>query len=362
MVPGKPLARLRAVLTPRLLAVYAVAVAAGFALSHLHVPLAFMIGPMIVSLLASLTIGGLRVPMATRKGGQIVVAGSVALYFTPQTLTELVRLAPAMVGLALFTVAAAFTVAAVLRRLSGVDFVTAVLASVPLGPVESATLARGAGLRPGFIVFSQTLRLLGLILVVPPALILIDGQVGDPADALRNQPWTVAGALTLVGLAAIGAVLFQSVRLSNPYFLGPLAMGFAAATLGLPITAVPYPVLTGAQVLLGVWVGAIFDRAFFAQAGRLIPAAAVSNAAMIAICTGMGIVAAALTGERWTVMVLSAAPGSVTEMALAAKILGEGIAVVTAFHIARIFIVVPCAPLIVRIARRLDRGGRPPPA
>ncbi|WP_274425226.1 AbrB family transcriptional regulator [Chelativorans sp. YIM 93263] len=38
-------------------------------------------------------------------------------------------------------------------------------------------------------------------------------------------------------------------------------------------------------------------------------------------------------------------PGSVTEMALTAKILEQGVAIVKAFHVVRIFIIIPSAPL-----------------
>jgi uncharacterized membrane protein AbrB (regulator of aidB expression) len=52
-------------------------------------------------------------------------------------------------------------------------------------------------------------------------------------------------------------------------------------------------------------------------------------------------------------MVLSTAPGSVTEMALTAKILQEGLAIVTAFHVIRIFIILPFASSIIAITARL---------
>jgi uncharacterized membrane protein AbrB (regulator of aidB expression) len=75
----------------------------------------------------------------------------------------------------------------------------------------------------------------------------------------------------------------------------------------------------------------------------------------------MGIGMTWFTGERWTVMILSTAPGSVTEMALTAKILQEGIAVVTAFHLVRIFIILPLSPLIISLTARMAKtwGLRP---
>ena len=57
----------------------------------------------------------------------------------------------------------------------------------------------------------------------------------------------------------------------------------------------------------------------------------------------------------WQTMVLATAPGSVTEMALTAKILDEGVAVVTAYHVVRIFVIIPLAPLIFAVTARIAK-------
>jgi len=75
----------------------------------------------------------------------------------------------------------------------------------------------------------------------------------------------------------------------------------------------------------------------------------------------MGLLLSWLTGQSWQVMILSTAPGSVTEMALTAKILQEGLAIVTAFHVIRIFIILPFASSIIAVTARLaDRWGLHP--
>jgi uncharacterized membrane protein AbrB (regulator of aidB expression) len=64
------------------------------------------------------------------------------------------------------------------------------------------------------------------------------------------------------------------------------------------------------------------------------------------------------TGESWVVMILATAPGSITEMALTAKVLQQGVAVVTAFHVLRVMIIMPLAPAIFRVATSLARRYR----
>jgi uncharacterized membrane protein AbrB (regulator of aidB expression) len=62
------------------------------------------------------------------------------------------------------------------------------------------------------------------------------------------------------------------------------------------------------------------------------------------------------TGLDWEVLVLGAAPGGVTEMALTAAFLHQNVPLVTAFHLTRIFLIVPNIPWVVRRLHRLERS------
>ncbi|WP_333827474.1 AbrB family transcriptional regulator [Pararhodobacter sp.] len=328
--------------------VYAGAIGCGWIGSLINLPLPWMIGALVFATGLSLSGVVVRVPQITRPVGQIVIAGSVGLAFTAAALESVVQMFIPMVLAALATLIAGFFVAWVLTRLAGVDAVTASLASIPMGPVESANLARHYGVSPGPVIFTQTLRIMALILLIPPVVLYFNGGLGGADNALRSLHWTAPGATLLIALAVAGAYLMKLVRLSNPFFLGPLAASAVASAVGLPVTSVPYWMLAGAQVLLGVWLGAAMDRTLFQRAGGFVAAAVASTLLMIALCVAMALAMAAATGFSWSTMVLAFAPGSVTEMALTAKLLHADIALVTAFHLVRIFIILPTAPLFTR--------------
>jgi len=334
-------------------ATYSGALLFGWIAYRLNVPLAWMIGALVFAAAARLSEVPLAIPRRTRPIGQVLIAASVGLAFTPEAVSAMGSLLVPMLAAAVLTIAIAFLVAAVLMRMTQVDIITATLASVPMGPVESANLANKHGVLPGPVVFSQTLRIVLLVLLIPPALVFLDGSVADPHEALRTVHWTASGALLLVAAAVAGAYLVKLVGISNPFFIGALAGSAASSALTLPITALPYPVLVLAQVFLGVWLGAVLDRELLRRAGGFLLAAFISALLMIGLCTLMGLGLAWALGAPWQVMVLSTAPGSVTEMALTAKILQEGLAVVTAFHLLRIFIILPFAPWIVGLSARI---------
>jgi uncharacterized protein len=337
------------------LTVYAGAFAFGLVANWLRVPLPWMIGAMVFATSLRLADRPVQIPGRTRPIGQILVASSVGLSFTPEAVAAMASLIGPMVVVALLTVVIGFVVAAVLMRMAHVDVVTASLASIPMGPVESATLASRHGVAPGPVVFAQTLRIMLLVILIPPIMVALDGSVRDPGAVLRAMPWTVPGALLLCAAGLAGSLLARMVRLANPFFVGSIGGAALAAAFSMPITAYPYPVLVVAQIFLGVWLGAVFDRELLRRAGGFIPAAVVSSLLMVLLCAGMGLGLALVTGQPWQVMILSTAPGSVTEMALTAKILQQGIAVVTAFHLVRIFIILPFAPLIIGVTARLSR-------
>lgn len=339
--------------------IYSGAIAAGYLASMARVPLPWMIGPLLFSSALGLAGYTVRVPQVTRPIGQTIVSGVVGLSFTPAALVVVSEQIVAMIVVAILIIVAGFAVAALLMRLSRVDVISASLASIPVGPVEIAHLAIRYGVDPGPVVFAQTVRIMLVVLVIPPVIIALDGSVADPTLTLGSGTMIdPAGAVLLLALSTAGGIAFKLIRVSSPFFLGPLAFSAAASAMMLPVAAPPFIFLAAAQILLGVWLGAVIDRKLIKNARGFIPAAMLSTAIMVSLCCAIALGMSAITGIRWTTAVLATAPGSITEMALTAKILQDGVAMVTAFHIVRIFIIIPSAPLIFAITARVA-GAKP---
>lgn len=331
------------------------AVACGFVAWKISFPLPWMVGALVFAGSVRLLNFRIRVPAQTRKLGQVLVASSVGLAFTPEALRVTGTLAVPMVVTALLTILLSFLVARALVRRTGADPSTAILSILPIGPVESAVLARRYQVAPGPVIFSQTIRIVTIVILIPPVIVFLDGRVEDPVAILSAADWSFGGAALLFVLGLAGGQVMAWIRAPNPYFLGALLGASLAALFSLPVSAYPYVVIAGAQIFLGIWLGAAIDRDLFRNASTLLPGLFLSSITMILLCIVLGLGLALTTGQPWQVMILSAAPGSVTEMALTAKILQEGLAVVTAFHILRIFIIIPFSGLIVAQSVRFLR-------
>ena len=342
----------------RLGALYVCTIGAGWAFSRINVPLPWMIGPLMLSAVAY--IGGVmtvRVPVKTRPFGQMTIAAQVGLAFTPAALAALLSLAPLLVGAAVMTAGFASLVALLTARMAPMGLAQAFLATFPTSPVEAAVMAERLDCDPAPIVLAQTMRIAAVVILVPLAVYAVDGWP-DRGGLIRGGAFDPVGNGFLAALAIAGAVLFKVLRISNPYFLGPLTFSAAATAMGFHPTAFPPLMLSAAQVVLGTWLGSTFRRELLLNGGRLIAASAFSTLLLLAIVSAFAVGLATLAGLDWEVLVLGLAPGGVTEMALTAKFLGVDLALVTAFQLTRIFIFMPNIPWIVRVVARIEARRR----
>lgn len=332
----------------RLALVLALAAAGGWLAARLGVPLPWMIGPLLAT--AALRLAdpfAFTVPVQVRPFGQVTIAAQVGLAFTPAAVTAVLELAPLLVAMSLMTAGSAFVAATLLGRMSGMGFAPALLATMPTSPVEAAVLAEKFGVPPAPIILAQTMRIAGIVVIVPIGIYLIDGwpdRSGLLGAAAAFDP--VALAL-LYGVAIAGALCFRGLGLSNPYFLGPLAFVSVLSGLGGELAPCPPVLLALAQLVLGTWLGSNFHRELFGRAGRLAWAVAVSGLLFLSLATLCALAIAVIASLPWEEMVLGAAPGGVTEMALTAKYMGLNVALITAFQITRIFVIMPNIPWIV---------------
>lgn len=328
---------------------YLSATGVGWMFARMGIPLPWMIGPLVLS--AALSISGLlkvTVPVKTRPFGQMTIAAQVGLAFTPAALAALLSLAPVMIGTALASAACAGMIAILVARTAGLRLSQAFLSTFPTSPVEAAIMAERHGCDPAPVILAQTTRIAAVVILVPIAVFALDGWP-DRSDMMAGGGLDPVGNGFLALLAITGALLFKRLRLSNPYFLGPLTFSAAASAIGLHPTAFPVEILSLAQIVLGTWLGSTFRHDLFANQKRQLIAIMTSTLMLLAVISGIAVAIAALAGQPWEVLVLGAAPGGVTEMALTAKFLGIDLALVTAFQLTRIFLFMPNIPWIIRM-------------
>lgn len=337
----------------KLAALFVMTTFTGWVFEHLGAPLPWMIGPLIVTAAIFIVFDpSFGVPNRLRPLGQIVVATQVGLAFSPQALEVLLGYAPVIVGTAVTTWICIGVVSMVMVKFTGQKLAQTFLSNVPTSPVEAAAMAKAAGLEPAPIIFSQTLRLATVVVVLPFSLFAIQGWPEMQRTMVSFSSIDPLNVLFLIAVGIAGSQTARVLHVPNPNFLGPMA---AAAILSVAaIGPAPYPpfLLALGQVVLGTWLGATFRRSFLTSALRMTLISLSSAMLLLLLCSLSGVAIAHLSGLSWQTVVLGAAPGGVVEMALTAKFLQQNVVLISTFHIVRIFIFMPNIPWIVRLIAR----------
>ncbi|HEV2978187.1 MAG TPA: AbrB family transcriptional regulator [Casimicrobiaceae bacterium] len=335
----------------------AISFAAAVIFVALHAPLPWMIGPLMA--IAACRFLGIECGAAPggRQAGQWVIGTTLGLYFTPQVAEWVTRIWWLLLLGALFALALGYLSGFVLARIGRVDRTTAVFASVPGGAAEMSVLGERFGARVDEVAAAQSLRMMLVVLVIPWifAVLKLHGTDAFRPGATEVQP---LGLILLLAATLVGGSVLQRARVANAFVLGALAVAIPLTVAEVNLSAVPRWLTNGAQLLLGCALGARFERSFLRRAPRFVTAVVLSVAGAMVLSAVFGWALAALTGLHPGTLVLATAPGGIAEMSITAKVLELGVPVVTAFHVARVVLLLTCtAPLFSWLRHRRHRAG-----
>ena len=322
---------------PARIIIGAIVALAGGGLAHLTgIPLGWLVGSLLLS--ALFTVYGLDLAMTdtVRKFGQVVAGFCVGLFFTPEVGERIVDLGWLMVLTGLLSLLASAGLAMVFYRVADCDRKSAFFAMMPGGLAEMAGFAHQFGADTTLISVSQTLRVITIVLTLPPLLLLLDGAPRGPVtEHLIMGPWLVAAGL---GLSAVSAIALQRLRIFNPWLLGGIFVGIAFGILPDQHVYAPQVLRSLAQIAIGAALGARFRWGVLKAAGiRFVPASLAFTLMLMGFNAAMAF--AAWRFIDISTALLATAPGGIAEMSLTAEAMRLAPPLVTAWQLVRILIV-----------------------
>jgi membrane AbrB-like protein len=319
----------------------------GLAAKALGLPLPFMLGALLVSAGVAIALprhlpGGYGFPPGLRLVFISVIGLVIGAQVSPELFARLGDLLLSLAALTVFVgVALAYNVW-VFSRIGGYDRVTAFYCSTPGGLFESLQMGEEAGADVVRLTLQQFLRIIVVVTTLPIALSLYLGEpvgsAGGMTMARAQVPWSALPVLIASGVA--GYWLGRLLRLPARQLTGPMLVAALLTLSGLVQIDMPQWLIDAAQVVVGTALGLRFtgvSRALVLRGGGL---AVLSVFGMLALAAGFAALLAPATGEPFDVLLISFAPGGVTEMALVALSLQANPAFVTLHHIYRILITV----------------------
>ncbi len=325
----------------KLIAVIALATAAGAAGEVIGVPLPWIIGPMLVSTIAGLSGFGIGESRFIRRGAQVVVGTTVGHTLSATILMGLLDLLPLMIGLALLSIVLAVLCSELLARMSRLDRRTALLANLPGGVAEMAFLGDGRAGSSTAIALIQAMRVSSIVLIVPPVLTLLTTANAPTLGYELGHGRFDAALVAILIVGWLGGAALTRLGIQNAFVVAALAVSLIDTMLGFPGATVPTVLFIIAQISIGLALGARFRREDVMRLPRLLGAglaiSLVTSGAIIA--AGLALVLGFGVAVDISTMALAAAPGGIAEMVITAAALGLGVPEVVMFQTVRIIVV-----------------------
>lgn len=325
--------------------------AGGYAASLVGMPLAWMLGPMILNTIVALAGFRLTVPSELRLLMVPVIGVMLGSGIHPHVITAAIQWWPGVLLLPPFLFCAGAAAYFTLRRLGNYDPTSAYFAALPGGLNESLILGEAAGGDVRRIALAHATRILVVVFAIAMFFFVAFGVRGSGG---ASSGWVALDAPTVFEYAVmiVAGVLgtWGALRLGLPAapVLGPMILSGLAHGTNVIEIGPPGLIVLAAQMLIGTTIGCRFSGAKLGDVGRDLVVATLAALAMLAVTVAFAGALMALAGVNIAAAFLAYSPGGLAEMSLIALSMGQDIAYVSVMHIVRIAVVVAGASLLFK--------------
>lgn len=325
----------------------AIATGGAFLFQRLGIPLAYILGAMAGSAIYANVVAPLRNGRYIRRGGQLVIGAAVGGLLTTEVVGGLVNSLPLMIAIAVAANIVGALLAFPVAFIAGIDRLTALLACLPAGMAEMATLAHDLDANEQAVAIIHTLRVIFVVTLLP-ILIGVKGSGGGLApSATSGADLALLGAV--MAASALLAVVADRFGLLNPWVVAPMLLGIVVVSAGGRVPVMPPVLVVAAQIVIGASLGARFRVVQLRSFPRASMAGTFAALVLIgATSVGLARLGAAVTDFDYPTLALSAAPGGLGEMIASAKALGLAAATVAGFQFVRSALTNLLVPLLIR--------------
>ena len=322
------------------------------ALHQLHLPAAFLLGPMAAAVMMATGGRALGIPAPAFSIAQGIVGVMIGSTLPGSIFHEILSRWPVFLLGTTSTLVAAYFLGWMLARSRVLPGTTGIWGSAP-GAATAMTLmseSYGADLR--LVAFMQYLRVACCAIIAA----VIARLLGIPASAhaahlTQDTPWQGA----LIGLSVVLAGSFLGWRLRIP--AGGLLLSMAGAmaiklTAIAPIALSPVILVLG-YALIGWTIGMRFTRDVLVHAGRAFPRVLLSILALIAICGASAGALVLFAGVDPLTAYLATSPGGADSVSIIAAETRVDVPFVIAMQVARFVCVLAFGPALAGAVSRL---------
>lgn len=358
--------------TTRVFITLITAITGGIAFKLLHLPIPWLLGPMIAVLIGSKVFKGYyEWPGQARNAGMIIVGYTIGLSMTSAALQEISRQLPIILLMTLLLLLMCTGIAFVVSRLSGSDYKTVLMGSIPGGMTQMIVLAEETeGIDITVVTVLQVIRLMMIIICIP--LLIFNPFFGQQHHAAADTSM-VSGFLLNWGdlfpnlfifalVCILCAWLGNKIKLPTAFLLGP-AIGTAILQIyGLNGPALPSPLINGAQLLIGTYISLLLKPDQLTRKFRTISLAIGSGLVLILGSWGFSLLLTQFQPVSASTSLLSLSPGGMDQMGIIAHEVHADLSMVAGYQLFRMFFIFFVVPPLLRMIIQYDLKKRRKPA
>ncbi|MCY4316003.1 MAG: AbrB family transcriptional regulator [Roseovarius sp.] len=328
----------------------------GYFAQWIYLPLPYLLGPMIFSGLLATSFRGIlprnyQFPLYLRMIFIAVIGLMIGTGVTSDLLETAIQLAPSFILLTIFVPLVFAVNYVVSRRIGRFDKQTALYSSSPGGLYESIAFGEVAGANVARLSLQQFLRVTIVVTLLPIGMSIWLGHPVGSAQGMTlakdEVPWQQLPLIALSGVT--GMVFGKLLRFPAWQLTGPIAAAAIFSISGILPLNIPQWLVNVAQVVVGASLGMRFSGLTRLQLIRGFGLSAASVGIMLVIASICAILIERMTGETFDVLLISYAPGGVTEMAIIALSLNASPTIVTMHHVWRILVTVLLLSFLTKV-------------
>lgn len=338
------------------------AVVGGVLFSLLYIPVPWLLGPMIATLLATnvlklnlLWLGSIR------NAGMIIVGYTIGLSMTSSALHEMALQLPFMLLMTVLLLLFCACIAYVVSNVSDHDYRTLLLASIPGGLSQIILLAEETkGINLGVVTITQVIRLI-IIIIVMPLIVLLPIFKGKSINELTVIPLSSVGTwsglfpnlIIFAIICIVCALVGAKVKFPTAYLIGPAIGTAVLQSFGLEGPQLPVTLINLAQLMIGTYVGLLLTPSQIPRKLKTFSLAIESGFVLVlgAIALSFGLILFQPISKATAL--LSLAPGGMDQMGIIAHEIGADLYIVSGYQLFRTFFIFFAVPPLLKLIFKL---------
>jgi hypothetical protein len=336
----------------------AIGTGGGALLAWYKLPLAWMIGAMLFSAVASVSGAPVSIPNRLRTFMVTVLGVLLGTSFSPEILDHAGKWVITLSALPIYIATCAAVGYVFFRRFCHYDPVTSYFTATPGGLNEMVMIGGALGGDERAIALTHTIRIMLVVFTIPFYFqfvgVLSVGSRGPLGPSLQS---IAPLDYLLFAACLIGAPIARKLRIPAHALIGPMILSGALHLSGITSSRLPGVLIATAQIVVGSYLGCRFRGIALKELWRIALVGGAGTVVLLGVTVTFSLILHAITGIRVPALILAYAPGGLAEMSLMAIALNVDAAFVGSHHVVRILVIVTFAPAAFMLLRRW--GSRP---